>query len=81
MICKPKPHVKNDKNGKYSLGGYLLNDEMFTDEIILENYELKERSKIQSSNILYEVVDNLNSVGFKINTNLSVYEHTWLPFN
>lgn len=68
-IVPPKKYVKKD-NGKYILGGYLLNDIMTTDDIILENHELKEQSVIKNENLIYDVVNNVNSVSYKINTDM-----------
>lgn len=68
MICKPKPY-KIKSNGRYSLGGFLLNDEKFIDDIILSNHYFKECSRL-TSNMMYNVINNINSVGYKINTPL-----------
>lgn len=77
MICKPKLYIKNETTKKYSLGGYLLNDEMFTDELILPNYELKEPSKVNHDNILYKLINDVSSVGYKINTELLNFVYTY----
>src|ERR1700733_8794493 len=67
MISKPKLYtIKNDS---YTLGGYLLNDLKFIDDIILTNYEFKEGSRIKN-NILYDLINNINSVGYKINSDV-----------
>lgn len=72
MIVKPKLYYREviKNNSKERLGGYLLNDERFIDKIIIPNWELKQDSLIQDPNVLYDLVNNINSVGFKINTDL-----------
>jgi hypothetical protein len=64
MIVKPKEYKGNDNS---QLGGYLLNDIEYTDSIILPNYELKHQSSILKNNIIYNSVNSLSSVEFKIN--------------
>lgn len=52
-ILKPKMYMCDIKESKYSqLGGYLLNDEMYTNEIILLNWELSSKSTLLSDNIV-----------------------------
>lgn len=73
MIVKPKLYgrIKNvEGKVKEVLGGYLLNDEKFTDSIIIPNWELKKSSVIKDNNVVYNLVNNLNSVGFKINKDM-----------
>jgi DNA-dependent RNA polymerase len=69
MIVKPKPYYREVVEGKSidRLGGYLLNDEKITYNLIIENWELKESSVIKDSNIVFDLVNNMSSVGFKIN--------------
>jgi len=61
MIVKPNPH--SDKN----IGGYLLNDTFFTDDLILHKPTSKYYSKI-NNNLIYDAVNGLSSTGFKVNT-------------
>jgi len=64
MIVKPKLYKWNSQEGKYSqLGGYLLNDEMYSNEIILPNWELSSKSTLLSDNLVCSMVNNINSVG------------------
>jgi DNA-directed RNA polymerase len=66
MVCKPK--LYKWKKGKYiQLGGYLLNGEEKTDEIILPNYELKSKTTFADENIICDIVNQINSVSFRIN--------------
>jgi hypothetical protein len=61
----------NKKEGNYSqLGGYLLNGEMYTDELILFNWELSSKSTLLSDNIVCSIVNKINSVGFSINSDV-----------
>ena len=79
MIVKPKPYGRNEINGKIKemLGGYLLNDEQFTDSIIIPNWELKKSSFIKDDNVIYNLVNNVNSVGFKINKDMLDFIDTY----
>ena len=67
MIVKPKKYYK-DKHNRDVLGGYLLNDELCWDTLIIDNWELKELSTIKDKNVTYDLVNNMNSVSYKINT-------------
>ena len=69
MIVKPKPYKREVINQKLveRLGGYLLNDIKITDRLIIDNWELKEASNIKNTNVAYDLVNNMNSVGYKIN--------------
>lgn len=66
MIVTPKAYGC-DKKGEI-LGGYLLNDKDFIIPIIIKNPNLKEQSEIKEDNVIYDLVNNLSSVGYKINT-------------
>ena len=73
MIVKPKLYQCqwNREEGMYSqLGGYLLNGEMYSNEIILENWKLSTKSTLQSNNIICSMINIINSVGFRINNNV-----------
>jgi hypothetical protein len=48
----------------------LINDELTTDSLIIPNPELKEPSYILKENVVYDLVNNVSSVGFKINTDM-----------
>jgi len=79
MIVKPKTYEKKLVEGKFKevLGGYLLNDEKFTDGIIIPNWELKKSSFIKNDNVIYNLVNNVNSVGFKINKDMLDFINTY----
>ena len=61
MVVKPNTYTKN------KLGGFLLNDKEYFLPLIIKNSELKEQSIIKSDNIIYDLVNYLSSVSFKIN--------------
>ena len=65
MIVPPKPYVR-DKS-RTILGGYLLNDKQYVNPIIIKNHELREQATIKNENIIFDTVNNLSSVGYKIN--------------
>jgi DNA-directed RNA polymerase len=69
MVVKPKKFIREIINGKVTdkLGGYLLNDVHYTSGIIIENRELKTPSLIEINNKIYDMVNNMSAVGYKIN--------------
>lgn len=48
-------------------GGYLLNDEQYSDDLILDNWLLASKTSILPNNILYKTVNELSNTAFKIN--------------
>ena len=80
MIVKPKPYYRIKlSNGhiKEHLGGYLLNDLAYTDEIIKQKWNNKRNTEIRDENVIYDLVNNINSVGFKINTDVIDFINTY----
>jgi hypothetical protein len=67
MIVKPKKYSMNWDTGKEVLGGYLLNDKEFVNNLIISNPELKDQSKILRDNSIFDMVNKISSVGYKIN--------------
>jgi DNA-directed RNA polymerase len=70
MIVKPKIFKKEKENITDNieiLGGYLLNDELYQENIIIHNSRLNKNSLILDKNIIYDTINNLSSVGYKIN--------------
>jgi hypothetical protein len=65
MIVTPKKYKKI--GDREVLGGYLLNDELYEDEIIIKNSRLRTNSIILDKNIIYDTINNMGSVGYKIN--------------
>jgi DNA-directed RNA polymerase, mitochondrial len=65
MICKPKKYLNDD--GSISLGGFLLNDELYVESLIIDKMNLAYKSSLSKDNIIYNLVDNINSVPFSIN--------------
>jgi len=61
MIVPPKPYTKQ------CFGGYLLNDELTTDSLLKPKRNNKELTTIKDDNIIYDLVNNISSVGYKIN--------------
>jgi len=68
MIVPHKTFYREIKTGENILGGYLLNDREFVYSLIIENSKLKEQSIIGDNNLLFNTVNRLSNVGFKINT-------------
>jgi DNA-dependent RNA polymerase len=69
MIVPGKLYKLSDNN-YLELGGYLLNGEEYTDEIILSNWELSSKSTLLERNDISDMVNKINSVAFKINENV-----------
>lgn len=69
MIVKPKLYRRENIENKRveKLGGYLLNDVSICDPLIIPNWELKHNTDIKDVNKVYDLVNNINSVGYKIN--------------
>jgi hypothetical protein len=69
MLIKPKLYARELINGKEidKLDGYLLKDEKYVNELIIPNRELKYSTTIETKNIVNTVINNLNSVSFKVN--------------
>ena len=67
MIVKQKTYGRDLINNKEILGGYLLNDLEVITPLIIKNSELKYQSLIKDQNSVYDMVNSLSSVGFKIN--------------
>lgn len=61
MLVVPKP------SSKELLGGYLLNDVVNTDSIIIKKWSNKEHTIIKDDNVIYNIVNRVSSVGYKIN--------------
>lgn len=47
-----------------------MNDVFYTNRIFIDNHVLKDSSVIETDNKLYSLVNNISSVGYKINTSL-----------
>ena len=67
-IVKPKEY--SYLNNKIKLGGYLLNDVEYADPLILKNHTLNDESIIHKKNLIYDVINKLNSVGYKVNSEM-----------
>ena len=57
MIVKPKEYKREVINNKKSeeLGGYLLNGEYYSNEIIIPNWRSRELSRIEDKNTIYKI--------------------------
>lgn len=68
MLVKPKPYyISNDNQNIERVGGYLLNDSKSYNELIISKWNLETQSTICENNIIYDSVNKLASVGYKIN--------------
>lgn len=64
MIVKPRSYSKN------SVGGYLLNDIYYSDKLIIDKVAYDDDSIISDDNIIYNMINNISSVPYKINIEL-----------
>jgi len=65
IIVKPKKYGK--VSGKKLLGGYLLNDEKFSEDLLIEKKAYGTMSELSDNNYIYDMVNNINSTPFMIN--------------
>lgn len=63
MLIPPKKYL--DESGNVRSGGFLLNEELYTEPLIIEKANLAEKTKISEKK--YKMVDNINSVAFSVN--------------
>jgi DNA-directed RNA polymerase len=70
MIVPPKPYYETiiDNIDIEILGGYLLNDLEYADNIIKDSWQQATETKISKKNIIYDTVNNIYSVSYKINS-------------
>ena len=70
MIVKPKNYSRIttiDGGVTELLGGYLLNDVKYIDPLVIPKWNFEKPTLINDENLVYDLVNNINSVGFKIN--------------
>ena len=67
MIVPPKPYSKG------ILGGYLLNDVKYNEELIIYNRVSKDRSFVENKNVIYNMINSISSTPYKINLQLLDY--------
>ena len=67
MIVKPNKYDKNN------IGGYLLNDINYCDDLIINKAAYGSNSIIQDNNIIYNMINNVSCVAYKINIDLLNY--------
>lgn len=66
MVCPPKPY------GKDVLGGYLLNNDKFSEQLLVEKKAYSISSEL-SGDTIYRMVNNISRTPFKINHTLLHY--------
>lgn len=64
MIVKPKPYTRN------SIGGYLLNDIRYKENILIEKKAYSVNSEVSEVNNIYHMVNSISETPFKINKDL-----------
>jgi hypothetical protein len=78
MIVEPKPYYveptlqslgKESKKSIIRLGGYLLNDELFTDNIFFPKHNLRTGPSIYKDD-MYTFINKISGIGYKINTDM-----------
>ena len=68
MICKPKEFVYSLNEKENKLGGYLLNDIYYTDEIFKNKKGYEEITKLTEDNIIVGLINGLSAIPYRINT-------------
>lgn len=66
MLCPPKPYTKD------KLGGYLLNDDKFSENLLVDKKAYGKSSELAGDKI-YCMVNNISKTPFKINKTLLDY--------
>ena len=66
MVCPPRPYDKD------ILGGYLLNDDKFSEDLLINKRAYAKCSELSGDKI-YNMVNNISKTPFKINKNLLDY--------
>lgn len=61
------------KDNEKILGGYLLNDENFREDLLIEKKAYGTTSELSNDNKFYDMVNNISNIPFKINTDLLNY--------
>lgn len=64
MVVKPRPYSPD------SLGGYLVNDAIDNSDIIIDKKGYAKKSVIKELNTVYQLVNGVSQVPFKVNTAL-----------
>lgn len=67
MVCPPKKHTET------TLGGYLLNDDKFSESLIIHKNAYGVSSILDHKNKVYKLVNKLSSTPFKINKSFLDY--------
>lgn len=70
MICPPKKYLNKETSSVNEYGGFLLNNVQYTEPLVIDNNLLKNNTELETKNIVYEMVDNISSVPFSVNTDV-----------
>nr|pir DNA-directed RNA polymerase (EC 2.7.7.6) - Podospora anserina mitochondrion plasmid pAL2-1 [Podospora anserina] len=71
MMVKPKPYTTRVN------GGYLSNDLYMNENIVKEKWNLRDNTQILHFNQMFDLVNNLSSMGYKINTDVLDFIETY----
>ncbi len=76
MIVSPKPYSKNIQ------GGYLLNNDQFSEDLFIEKKGYGVKSQLSDNTYIYDMINKINNTPFKINTVLLDYiTNNWEKHN
>ena len=64
IIVKPKPYTKD------KVGGYLLNDVKFSENLFIEKKGYGINSELSDNTKIYDMINNISNTPFKINNTL-----------
>lgn len=64
MVCEPEEYVQTSKGIK--LGGYLLNDEAYTDDLVKDKHGYAIKTKL-NSDLVFNMVNRFSKTPYKIN--------------
>ncbi len=66
MICPPKEYSKDKNNVK--LGGYLLNDVKYAEDIFIKKEGYGKPTSLKDKNIILELINGLSRTPYRVNT-------------
>ena len=68
MICSPKEYVYSEDKKDVKLGGYLLNDIKYKEDIFIRKIGYAKPTILKDKNIIVDLVNGLSRTPYKVNT-------------
>lgn len=77
MVCIPKDYVYSIIPEVNQLGGYLLNDVCYTQELVKSKVGYGEKTKIKDVNLVVELVNGMSKTPYKVNKDTLEYVYKY----